>query len=68
MHKRYVASKRHTIQVYFDDYLYAPSPSSVAPVRSAPARGGMRCLCRRTRLFPSFSAVNTCSYPWSSGA
>jgi flavin-binding monooxygenase-like protein len=39
MHKRYVASKRHTIQVDFDDYLYALSAERRAGAERARARG-----------------------------
>ena len=39
MHKRYVASKRHTIQVDFDDYLYALDAERRAGAERALARG-----------------------------
>ncbi|HEY6762580.1 MAG TPA: NAD(P)-binding domain-containing protein [Baekduia sp.] len=39
MHKRYVASKRHTIQVDFDDYLYALEKERHAGAERAAARG-----------------------------
>ena len=46
MHKRYVASKRHTIQVDFDDYL-STSAKERAPAPSAPARRASACRSRR---------------------
>ena len=39
MRKRYVASKRHTIQVDFDDYLYALAAERRAGAERARARG-----------------------------
>jgi dimethylaniline monooxygenase (N-oxide forming) len=39
MHKRYVASKRHTIQVDFDDYLYALAAERRAGAERARERG-----------------------------
>jgi dimethylaniline monooxygenase (N-oxide forming) len=39
MRKRYVASKRHTIQVDFNDYLYALDSERRAGVERARARG-----------------------------
>jgi thioredoxin reductase len=39
MRKRYVASKRHTIQVDFDDYLYALAAERRAGAQRARARG-----------------------------
>ncbi|HEX4116179.1 MAG TPA: NAD(P)-binding domain-containing protein [Solirubrobacteraceae bacterium] len=39
MHKRYIASKRHTIQVDFDDYLYALEAERRAGAERARARG-----------------------------
>jgi hypothetical protein len=39
MRKRYVASKRHTIQVDFDDYLYALAKEREAGAQRAFARG-----------------------------
>ena len=39
MRKRYVASKRHTIQVDFDDYLYALDAERRAGRRAGRARG-----------------------------
>jgi hypothetical protein len=41
MRKRYVASKRHTIQVDFDDYLYALTKEREAGAQRAAARGGV---------------------------
>ena len=38
MRKRYVASKRHTIQVDFDDYLLRARTGSVGPGPSGPRR------------------------------
>ena len=38
MRKRYVASKRHTIQVDFDDYLYALEAERRAGAERARAR------------------------------
>ena len=54
MRKRYVASKRHTIQVDFDDYLYAldkeraRGPSGRAPTASAAS--AMPTFCRHNRF------------------
>jgi hypothetical protein len=39
MKKRYIASKRHTIQVDFDDYLYALAAERKAGAERARARG-----------------------------
>ena len=39
MSKRYVSSKRHTIQVDFDDYLYALDRERRAGAERARARG-----------------------------
>ena len=39
MHERYVASKRHTIQVDFDDYLYALAKERAAGADRARASG-----------------------------
>src|SRR5262249_49743188 len=39
MRKRYVASKRHTIQVDFDDYLYEQTKERQAGAERAVARG-----------------------------
>jgi hypothetical protein len=39
MRKRYVASKRHTIQVDFDDYLYALDAERRSGAERAGARG-----------------------------
>ena len=45
MRKRYVASKRHTMQVDFDDYLHALEQGAPAR-RRAGARGRLpRCRC-----------------------
>ncbi len=47
MRERYVASKRHTIQVDFDDYLYALEKERRAGAERARARGYARpILCR----------------------
>jgi cation diffusion facilitator CzcD-associated flavoprotein CzcO len=55
MRKRYVASKRHTIQVDFDDYLYALERERRAGAERARARGFLPSLpCRP-------SAVTTAS-------
>ena len=42
MQKRYVASKRHTIQVDFDDYLYDLGKEAVAGEARAQASGYQR--------------------------
>jgi len=39
MRKRYVASKRHTIQVDFDDYLYALAKERAAGAERARRNG-----------------------------
>jgi hypothetical protein len=39
MRRRYVASKRHTIQVDFDDYLYALTKERRVGAQRAGARG-----------------------------
>jgi dimethylaniline monooxygenase (N-oxide forming) len=55
MHARYVSSKRHTIQVDFDDYLYALEKERRAGADRARARGYARPVLCRT------SAVTTAS-------
>ena len=55
MRARYVASKRHTIQVDFDDYLYALEKERRAGAERARARGYARPVLCRT------SAVTTAS-------
>ena len=57
MRKRYVASKRHTIQVDFDDYLYALAKERRAGAERARARGltastssCMPTFCRHNRF------------------
>jgi dimethylaniline monooxygenase (N-oxide forming) len=47
MHKRYVASKRHTIQVDFDDYLFALAKEREAGAARARARGNALPVPRR---------------------
>jgi cation diffusion facilitator CzcD-associated flavoprotein CzcO len=47
MHKRYVASKRHTIQVDFDDYLFALAKEREAGAGRARARGNALPVPRR---------------------
>ena len=47
MRKRYVASKRHTIQVDFDDYLVALGQGAQGGRRARAARRPPRCRCRR---------------------
>ena len=46
MLKRYVASKRHTMQVDFDDYLRRPGQGARAPARERARARGTRCRCR----------------------
>ena len=49
MRRRYVASKRHTIQVDFDDYLHALAKERQAGAARARARGYLPpALCRRS--------------------
>jgi hypothetical protein len=52
MRKRYVASKRHTIQVDFDDYLYALEKERAAGAQRARARGGALPVPRRAESAP----------------
>jgi cation diffusion facilitator CzcD-associated flavoprotein CzcO len=52
MHKRYVASKRHTIQVDFDDYLYALDKERRAGAERAAARGYALPIPRRAQDAP----------------
>ena len=47
MFKRYVASKRHTMQVDFDDYLAALGKERKARRGAGAARRAPRCRCRR---------------------
>ena len=49
MRKRYVASKRHTIQVDFDDYLFDTRARAQERRRSAPRRAASRCPSPRAR-------------------
>ena len=49
MFKRYVASKRHTMQVDFDDYLRGARQGAQARRASARARRATGCRCRRAR-------------------
>jgi hypothetical protein len=53
MRKRYVASKRHTIQVDFDDYLYALTKERQAGGRRAVARGFLPPLEARAASAPA---------------
>ncbi|MCZ4495257.1 MAG: NAD(P)/FAD-dependent oxidoreductase [Conexibacter sp.] len=52
MHKRYVASKRHTIQVDFDDYLRDLGKERAAGAERARARGGALPVPRRAKEGP----------------
>ncbi|MCW3001809.1 MAG: NAD(P)/FAD-dependent oxidoreductase [Conexibacter sp.] len=52
MHKRYVASKRHTIQVDFDDYLHALDKERKAGAERARARGFVAPVPRRAKDAP----------------
>ena len=55
MHKRYVASKRHTIQVDFDDYLHDLDKERERRRRARRPRAATRCRSRtapRTRRAP----------------
>ena len=47
MFKRYVASKRHTMQVDFDNYLYALGKELKVPAPCGPAIRASGCRCRR---------------------
>ena len=49
MRRRYVASKRHTMEVDFDDYLFALRRELKAGARRARARRGSACRWRRGR-------------------
>ena len=68
MRKRYIASKRHTIQVDFDDYLYALEAERRAGAERARTRG-FALPVRRMRPFLSRSArirgsfLDRCSCP-----
>jgi len=52
MHKRYVASKRHTIQVDFDDYLVDLAKERAAGAARARARGNVLPVPRRVKDEP----------------
>jgi cation diffusion facilitator CzcD-associated flavoprotein CzcO len=52
MHKRYVASKRHTIQVDFDDYLHDLAKERRAGQERAAARGYARPVPHRAKDAP----------------
>ena len=72
MHERYVASKRHTIQVDFDDYLYALAKRAPGR-RRAGARerlsppGAMPTFCRHNR-FLERCPICSKTLPGSAGA
>jgi hypothetical protein len=57
MHKRYVASKRHTIQVDFDDYLHALDKERKAGAERARARGFVAPVPRRAKDAPRTAAA-----------
>ncbi len=55
MRERYVASKRHTIQVDFDDYLHALTKERVAGAARARGKGSAPPpLCRRSAATTAF--------------
>jgi hypothetical protein len=56
MRKRYVASKRHTIQVDFDDYLYELAKEREAGAERARARGDALPVPRRVAQAPRTSS------------
>jgi dimethylaniline monooxygenase (N-oxide forming) len=59
MHKRYVASKRHTIQVDFDDYLYDLEKERAAGAERAAARGGALPVPHRVADAPRTAAAGS---------
>jgi hypothetical protein len=52
MHKRYVASKRHTIQVDFEDYVWQLDKERKAGAERAAARGGALPIAHRAKDVP----------------
>jgi dimethylaniline monooxygenase (N-oxide forming) len=57
MHKRYVASKRHTIQVDFDDYLHDLDKERAAGAERAAARGNALPVPHRVADAPRTAAA-----------
>jgi len=57
MHKRYVASKRHTIQVDFDDYLREIERERKAGAERARARGNALPVAHRAKDLPRSSGA-----------